>query len=331
MITCYTDFDITRIKIKKPLQLLNKQIFTIYLDDDNPFYIQSPKCILAYNCVVYDNMNMYMDLIIDNDIFIEFLKKIHDKIVSVIKKRYDFDINKNIFIKKLDITERDINKYQMRIRNDNINCVKSFNANREILNTRSLSKDDKVICIFQVEKFIITSEYSILYFKVHQIKKCCNNIFDTIESCMIEDEEDDKIIIDKFVKMKQVGVPVECIKHKMLLENIRPDLINKILDVKKKNGNGSGPGPPPPAPPPPPPPPPMGLLKNLSIKKDMPFLGDIKSGNFKLNKISDKQRVERPIPESKLTKIMNLVDKDKKQFAASLDDILNAKKKLKKI
>ena len=165
-----------------------------------------------------------------------------------------------------------------------------------------------------------------------------------LAACSTTSDNIDKygdVDLTKYNKMKQLGIQVEAIEHKMIMEGLKKDCIKYWMDFQAlrlthtplpNKGNGH-----PPLPPPPPPPPiVLHQMKGPSFAGGAPklpdFLRDIKSNNFSL-----KKRGENDVtPSNKVnTKLVSkIATKFKDDFGyqpPTLQDILNARSSLKKV
>jgi hypothetical protein len=166
-----------------------------------------------------------------------------------------------------------------------------------------------------------------------------------LDTCIIKHSDNiDKygdVELTKYNKMKQLGIPVEAIEHKMIMEGLKKDCIKYWMDFQtlrlshtplpnKVNGQ-------PPLPPPPPPPPVvLPQLKDSSLKvgtnKLPDFLRDIKSNNFSLKKRGESEIT--PLTKVNTKLVSKIASKFKDDFGyqpPTLQDILNARSSLKKV
>jgi hypothetical protein len=147
-----------------------------------------------------------------------------------------------------------------------------------------------------------------------QCKDCLINIVNTLETY-------GGVNLDKYNKMKSLGVPLEAIEHKMTMDGLNRDCIKYWMDFTKLVSVQ--------APPPPPLPPPLPtLLTRVNNGAPKPpiaklgFLKDIMSNNFALKRVQKEHHN------------VNMTKKLKNRFGyepPSLDDIVNARSNLKKV
>lgn len=319
----YQDFDVSTIKIKKPVVVGRRRLYCLKTKEDTDIIIQSPRCIIPYSYVLFDDHKFQLDILSNNKTFTSLLTTIYEHIYHKIKRKCKLDLVKDdYYIKNYDDDNR-----RIRLRNDNVNNIGFYCSQKCNIPVNQLSRDEYVICIFTVDKFIISNEFTIFYLKVLQVKKCS----ETLQACLVV-EEDTQNPFEKYQKMKKVGIPEGSIRHKMLLDGLLQSDIDEFFGANLSLRSSPHLPPPPPPPPPhlPPPPPPPRLSPSSSFpgkfqdpSQPHKFLGDIKSGNFKLKSVS-----KNPLTNMQPKKLPGV---DRNKYVPSLDDILNAKKKLKNI
>jgi hypothetical protein len=246
-----SDIDVTQIKIKVPYEFNNKKIFNVYYNEDDPLLIETPDCYLPYNYNLYDNRYFQMDLVIlNNDAeFTACLDHIISYIHSKIANKYDVSKTCELYH----------GKNKIKLKNNNFDTIRVFNNNRELIDIKNLSKDDRVKCIIQLDKVFINNKMKSdsINFKIFQIKKIDKSI--DVFKCPSLFDLSSSIDLSKYDKMLSIGIPLEAVKHKMKLDGINSS------DITNYKNNKPPPPPfglPPPPPPPfglPPPPPPFGL------------------------------------------------------------------------
>lgn len=317
----YSDFDPQSIRIKKPITVGKRRIYALKSVSDTDILVQTPRCIIPYSYVLFDNNKFQLDILSDNQNFVTFLTNIYEYVYRKISKKGKSDIIRDdYYVKKYDSSN-----YRIRLRNESVHTVSCYCNQKCGIDYNQICRDDRVICILALDRFIISSDFTIFYLKVCQIKKCDMALTSILTSCIIVDDEDTNNF-EKYRRMKKVGVPDESIKHKMTLDGLSHVQISSFFNESRQPLPPPQPPPPPHQVPPPPrlPPPPPLLLQPPSLK----FLGDIKNGNFKLKSTSSVSSISTHRPPPKPHKL-NGIDTDK--YVPSLDDILNAKKKLKNI
>lgn len=268
--------------------------------------IQTPTCIIPYSYSLYDDNSFKLDISTESS---SMYKMMNDICSIVIKKIYnhneEYIKNKNI----KEICNKVQNKYKLSLRNKDANNIYTFNSKQEPISLTTLHTFDKVICLFELKRLVIKNEKVFWQTNLLQIKKCSSTIQPSFSQCLIVSNNSDDIY-SKYSKMFQMKIPVDAIKHKMLMDG----LTENDFSMWSKSINVSRPSP---LPPPPPPPIPSNLMK--SVKAGPEFLKDISLGNFQLKKaktVDIKQKILSSV---------------KGEYAPpSLNDIRNALSKLKK-
>ena len=156
IINTKSDLNISDVKIKKPYDFnQKKQIFNIYHKDDDPLLIQTPDCFLPFNYNLYDNRYFQMDLVLlkNNEEFVSLLHSIFEYLLNKIESKYE------IKCKKEYITKQQNGSYKLRLINNNHDTIRLFNHKKQLIDLRNLCKEDRVCCIFQIDK-VILSDYN---------------------------------------------------------------------------------------------------------------------------------------------------------------------------
>jgi hypothetical protein len=154
-----------------------------------------------------------------------------------------------------------------------------------------------------------------------------------LDTCIIKTSDNiDKygdVDLTKYNKMKQLGIPIKAIEHKMIMEGLKRDCIKYWMDFQElrlapSNSQTKVSGPPLPPPPPPPPSPFQTQNRGHSSGSSMPgFLKDIMSNNFVLKKRDDNIMTTSSKVNTKL-----IASKFK---PPTLQDILNVRSSLRKV
>lgn len=320
---CTVDNYFTRnISVCKPYSVIeNTHIFNIKYTN-NVFLIQTPVCVIPYSYSLYDNNSFKLDVVTDTSKIYTMLNKCCSYITEKIGK-YNEEYVKDKHITEICCKVKD--KYKLSLKNKDASNVYAFNSNEEQISLTTLHTFDRVICLFELKRLVIKNDKIFWQTNLVQIKKCSTIIQPSFSRCLITGNDtkiDDHDMFSKYSKMFQMKIPLEAIKHKMLMDGLTEVDFNSWSLYQNKSK-------PPPLPPPPPPPMPIlsALSKpttniSLASKKDgtPEFLRDISSGNFQLKKtkIHDVKQ-----------KILSTVNRE---FAPpSLHDIRNALSNLKKI
>jgi hypothetical protein len=258
-----------------------------------------------------------------NDICYHIIHKIN---------KYNPSYLHNKEVKQLCIKDN-ITNCKLSLRNKDANNVYTFNSRQEPISLTTLHTFDKIICLFQLQRLVLKGEKAFWQSNLIQIKKCSNTIQPSFAQCLIVHNDnynltDTNTKYNSYNKMLQLQIPIEAIKHKMLMDGLTEVDYNEWQNGRTSNNKViTSPAPPPP---PPPPPPLHNLFNNKCVSPSTkiksssdtnPFLKDIASGSFKLKKINE---------EDTKHKILKNLTNDK--FAPpSLNDIKGALLKLKRI
>jgi hypothetical protein len=179
--------------------------------------------------------------------------------------------------------------------NKNVDHVGVFGmARQEIGGIQHIHTFDRVICLFEVRRLVVSGDAAFWQTNLLQIKQCSNNTVCDVKQCMIVDRASVSWDVSKFVvydRMQRLGIHTDAIKHKMKLDGLGDDFF-ECWSKRKDSKMIPTPSPPlPTLPPLPPPPPPpivgLALTKSTMLKRvdgPLAFLKDISNGNFALRK-----------------------------------------------
>lgn len=224
IITSMNDFESVTIRLSIPFKYDNKTIINIIVDHSEPLLIQSSVCIVPYRCKFYDDGYFQIDLINHDDRFKELMECIFIKILNKKKLKY---LNTCV-IRKFD--------QPFRLKNSDINTIQVYDSNKNKIHIKNITKHDAVKAIFQVEHIIVQDEdlSTSFGFKVFQIMKCNPSIDHYKETICLFDQGETNLL-GRFQKMMSIGVPIEGIKHKMMMEGIVIDQIDSIVNKLNKS------------------------------------------------------------------------------------------------
>ncbi len=374
MLLDYNSMTLDNIKIKKPYKISESKTFFDIKYNDDELFLQSPSGLMPYKPFIADDGYGYIDLIF-SDSDLDFIKIINQVEESIVKRVNKSSMYKGYLENKHFHSCIMLNR--MRFTHTDITNIPIFNPNKERYqaDVRSLKKDDKHLCIFQIKALLVrASSYSIII-SIAQIQVL--NVHDTNISLYVEkyrkmlklgvplhvirqglllegfSKDECQKIVDElnifekakdgappsidlptqtfihendcgefavYYKMLKLGIPLDAVKHKMIMDNISKEAISKFQETLKAKNASS----PPPLPPPPPPPLSMMTPSLKTVKPSIDpsaFLADIKNGNFTLKRSTN-------IPNSHIkNRVLRLVDT--RLGVPSLAEILNAKQKLK--
>lgn len=269
--------------------------------------IQTTTCIIPYSYSLYDDNSFKLDIVTEASSMYKMMSDICSLVIKKINY-YNEEYIKNKNIREICSKAQD--KYKLSLRNKDTNNVYTFNSKQEPIALTTLHTFDKVICLFELKRLVIKNEKVFWQTNLLQIKKCSSTIQPSFSQCLIISTDNENTMYTKYSKMLQMKIPLDAIKHKMLMDGLSENDFN--LWSKPQSG---------PKPPPLPPPPPPPILSSLvkSVKGGPEFLKDISLGNFHLRKAKSNEVKH---------KVLSTVNRD--YAPPSLNDIQNALSKLKK-
>lgn len=330
--------DITVIKVKKPYKSNSSaSVFNVH-SGNAPVLIQTPVCVIPYSYLLYDDNSLKVDVNFTETCFDPLLRSIEEKVQDMVK-RFDATCLRDVSLSRLceKETRDDQPAYKMSFRTRNIHRVGIFNCRNQPMDLSQVQTFDKVLCLFEVSRFVVKGSKTFWQTQLVQIKQLSPSSFITKQTpCLIIDysgyDHEHPNSHDVYNKMLKLGIPLDGVVHKMKLDGMNDDVIAEFrlqhttrLVQPAVQGHLRMPMPPPP----PPPPPPKLLLDGASAhiqtrKEHVPqFLKDISSGNFALKTLSKQhdncRREKLAIPKAQ-------------RFAVpTLSELLNIKARLKKI
>jgi hypothetical protein len=312
------DIQVSKVRILMPYTVDDKTVFSIFYGERNPLLVQTPLCTVPYKFALYDDNYFHIDLQYNGSELNSLLDRIQTTILSKIRKRFHHILEGLPLVSPITSIKEDVNK--IRLRNYNVAAIVVFDTNRKRIDIRNIEKNDAIRAIFQVDKLIVDAKSIQLGLKLVQLRKNQTALdpFNYQEYLFADEEAKDS----KYRKMLKMGVPLLAVKQKMLLEGFSEQEVS--LFEHENNATRMKPNTQAPPPPPPPPPPPCLSTKNNPLQtQPLAFLADIKNGRFSL-----KQTIVEPKTIDPKEKVLRFVDKTKK--VPSLDEILQAKARLKK-
>ena len=331
------DCDINKIKVKKPYKASPEiTVFDIRHDKD-AVLIQTPVATIPYSYALYDSNAFKMDIVIDSIQFSQLIHSITKKVYGIIS-RYNNTIlqgkQENSIVHKIGLVNS--HEHKMTLRNNDVDSVMVFNSNNDIIGIKALQTFDKILCIFHVQRLIVNDASYFWQIQLIQVKKLglivniSKNLFETIEIPKETNSADDEILTT-YRKMLKLGIPLESVKHKMIMEGLSEILMSKvdpsIVISKRELKPISTVSVIPKAPPLPPPPPLIGLKPKNVLTKEKPslaFLNDISGGMFNLRKAVQNDKKGDDVK----TKLM--VKTHENCLIPSLSELLQARNGLRK-
>lgn len=191
------DFDFNKLSLSQPNGLQGGSYFTKILLNNEPFYIQSPKCITKQG-IVNSNKKIYCDLIYNqsDQVFIEWIEKLEEKCQELIfqKKDYwfhnDFDMNdiESAFASPIK-TYKSGRQYLMRTNlqvskqiNYNVLC-NVYDEDENLLQLNSITNEVDIIPLIHVNGIKFSSKNFIFDLIVKQFMILKNE--KKLDSCLI--------------------------------------------------------------------------------------------------------------------------------------------------
>lgn len=191
------DFDFNKLSLSQPNGLQGGSYFTKILLNNEPFYIQSPKCITKQG-IVNSNKKIYCDLIYNqsDQVFIEWIEKLEEKCQELIfqKKDYwfhnDFDMNdiESAFASPIK-TYKSGRQYLMRTNlqvskqiNYNVLC-NVYDEDENLLQLNSITNEVDIIPLIHVNGIKFSSKNFIFDLIVKQFMILKNE--KKMDSCLI--------------------------------------------------------------------------------------------------------------------------------------------------
>jgi hypothetical protein len=326
------DCDIDCIKVKKPyVTSSNIHVFDISYNK-KPLLVQTPVGTIPYSYNIFDNTAFKIDVVFTNNLIYELTNLVHDTILQKINKYNPEMLHKKVCIDYINQVnqvkqgEDSPLEIKVRLKSPRIDNIGAFDLNRNAIKVSSLQTFDRVICMFQIQRLIVLKDTYFFQAQLVQVQRLNVNISPLI--CIINDEFS-HIDFTKYSKMVSLGISIEAVQHKMVLDGLgenaqihwKSNLLARKTNISKSAGSiqpcalpcGT-------PPPPPPPPPPLRLSGTSHLQQPMKkpaFLTDILSSNFELKKTS----IHMPVTKSSIKMGYN---------APTLTDILTAKSRLRK-
>lgn len=266
-ILLHDELNVALVTVKKRKQ----DLYTVYIGE-SPCLLQAIGSLL-YNPNVY--MNGYVSLLIESDSC-----KTVNKLCSHVSRLCHSGTT--------DISTLKMYNYNK----DSVGC---FDYDDMQFDIHRLSRGDKLVFIFQPERFEKKGCQLNPILKLWQIKKlACTSV--PTKPFFIQET--------KYERMIRMGVPEAAVKQKMIMDGILPGPSTFTI------------------PPPPPPPPPLAFKSSPSLAM---ALIDIKSGNFTLKKAQKHTLLENNVS------IIKRLSSSAKHEPPTLEEILKAKSQLRKI
>ena len=231
------DIIIDNILLKKKISVGHK-IYNIpikYINDS--LIIQTPILNMPFGKYSYGSKS-YIDASFINDvvdkemcIFKETIQKINNLVINNISKNYKK-------IKFIDSIKKSNEVYADRLRLNIQENILIFNEKKVLINHEYLKAKSYVKFLISPSHIWLNEEKYGITWIILQAKVYPQTILNTY--CFLDDKEDtptksDKYsshpVYQKYFKMISCGVPKEAVKHKMIIDNLDPN----VLDNKPPN------------------------------------------------------------------------------------------------
>jgi hypothetical protein len=341
IITTDDDCDLSLISVKKPYQVSHGIYVFDIAYDKKPLLIQTPICTIPYSYSIFDNNAFKIDVVTCMKNFICTTDRIHQHILNKIRVHDSNLLNNKQAIDYI----KDMNdgEARIRLRNTSTKNIMAFDRNSTSIPVSTIQSFDRVICLYQLQRVVVQNDMYMFSTCLCQVKRL-NVSLRQLDTCMIKTSDNVEkygdVDLTKYNKMKQLGIPIEAIEHKMIMEGLKKDCIKYWMDFQtlklapsnsQVNVRGT------PLPPPPPPPPPIPIPSSFPTQNGGPskmqgFLKDIMSNNFVLKKRDDS--IMTPLSKVNTKLVGKIASKFKDDFGyepPTLQDILNARSSLKKV
>ena len=293
------DIELDKIKLKKPIPLGNKLVFNLYYKQNNIeqcFIIQSPQMIVPYSVLQTQDSDM-VQFDCCNTEFLTFVENINDFVLGKIKK-----FNPDVLESKEyynNIKQKEFGNV-IRIKINNSSEISVYDQFANLISFDKLKADKTVQIIFHIKWVWVSKCYYGIDYSVIQIK-----LIMIPREVMFEPDNipisENKNCFEKYDKMLKMKIPSGAVESKMKLDGLSCNVIDSFFSNCNFN-------------------------KNVPSKPS--FLNQIKHKDFQLKKISSPNgNINKK--DQIFQKMSRYVDISKK--VPSLDDILNARSKLKEI
>jgi len=219
----YKDINLDDLTLSSPEKIGDCYMCNLYNDDDL-LYIQTP--ILKVNDIIEENDEKFIDVEINDKLFIDFLLEIENNNI-----KYTFNNSKKWFNKEIpydaidnmyeeqeifEIDEDDKIKYNMNFKipiiEDKVQC-NVYDENKEIINMDKINSGTNVILLLHFKGLRILKESFCLDCYINQIKIVNIDYFNILEDYSIIDDEDSSNI-DETIFSEEINSVLEEEKRK---------------------------------------------------------------------------------------------------------------------
>ena len=317
----YSDINLKKIKIKKPTGMADKLIFNIYylFDEDKEIDLlfRTGDMIIPYEVLYSPEKNELQFDCCNNDV-LKRIESIRDYIYQKVHKAYPklFE-NKNHLDK---IKTKEYGKL-LRLKVRNIDEIPIFDQHHKKVDYTLLKSERKIKLLLQLKWFWIWDKYYGLDYSVIQIK-----VYIPIQQPLfdIDDPEETKVEcpndFEKYEKMLKLKIPLEAVESKMKLDGLETkqiDIFKSKIEIQKQKSSVDT----------------KSIIAKNDVKPENKFMGavnflsQITLGNFGLRKLVVNEEEEKK--QKTLKKMSKYVDMSR--TVPTLNDIINAKSRLRKI
>lgn len=280
--------------------------------------MQTPLATLPYSYSIFDNKVFKIDVLCEGHAMHGMITSFSHHVISKIN-RFDTSLLHHATIKPLvgaKLLASPTVRSKLSLTAKNVDDIGVFDVCQQDIGLESIHTFDRVICLFEVRRLVVSDKVAFWQTNLLQVKQCSPVC--AVRKCLIVDGPWDITKFEIYDKMHRLGVHSDAIRHKMKLGGFGDDFFHCWHTRMKTTGTSSTmmvqdgethttrtsviPPMPAPAPPPPPPPPPLpGMLSRppngVVIKQasgPLAFLKDISSGNFVLRKASGGKGQAKP-------------------------------------
>jgi hypothetical protein len=221
-----------------------------YLGDN--IVIQTPILYLPFGVYKYGNKSYldasFLNVCVDKEMacYKKLINDLNNKVIQFISKKYEDQIN---FI---DSIKKSTEIYPDRMRFNLQEDILVFSEKKKLLDFEYLKAKSYTKFLVTPENIWVNDEKFGITWQILQIKIYPQTILNTYS--FIDDDNQNKENNDslkshpkykKYFKMVGCGVPKDAVKHKMILDNLDPNILDDkkestIKETKKQLGNSLG-------------------------------------------------------------------------------------------
>ena len=215
------DIDLDKIKFCKTFKNNNNYSIKCFYINNNkkiPLIIQSPDIYIPYN--ISTKYTPSLEISFTNEIIKHFILNIEKNVKNILKnKKID-----SIFKTSLKI-KNNFDRLRLYVENN----TNIYDINKDIY-TGNLNNNFGRVLI-NLSHIWATEDFCGISWKVSQIQIYPKVVLK--EYSFLEEEQTEIEIPDIYYKMIKANVPMMAIKHKMIIDNIDNNIIDKLVDKNK--------------------------------------------------------------------------------------------------